>query len=194
MNCGQLTKQQIAKYGQPEERSASHILIKLPLGAAQTEVDQAQTKAQQIADEVRSGAKTFDQVLQEFSLIAPVNGKAATWVLSARACLIVPPLRMRCMPLKSLAKSATRCGCRLVSHVSGWTSITPAQVKPFEEVRETIAQELRRQQAENRFYEITQTLANWATNIPTVWNRRPRRWINDSGKQLVQSPGRRGDR
>jgi peptidyl-prolyl cis-trans isomerase D len=51
-------------------------------------------------------------------------------------------------------------------HIIRLDSITPAQVKPFEEVRESIAQELRQQQAENRFYEITQTLANLGYEHP----------------------------
>ena len=39
-------------------------------------------------------------------------------------------------------------------------------MKPFEEVRETVAMELRQQQAENRFYEITQNLASLAYEHP----------------------------
>ena len=45
---------QIAKYGQPEERSASHLLVKLPLNPGPAEVEQAQIKAKQIADDLHS--------------------------------------------------------------------------------------------------------------------------------------------
>lgn len=45
-------------------------------------------------------------------------------------------------------------------------SITPAQAKPFEEVRDAVTQELRRQKAENQFYEISQNLANLAYEHP----------------------------
>jgi peptidyl-prolyl cis-trans isomerase D len=51
-------------------------------------------------------------------------------------------------------------------HVIRLDNITPAQVKPFEEVRETVATELRQQKAENRFYEISQTLANLGYEHP----------------------------
>ena len=51
-------------------------------------------------------------------------------------------------------------------HVIRLDNITPAQVKPFEEVRETVAAELRQQKAENRFYEISQTLANLGYEHP----------------------------
>jgi peptidyl-prolyl cis-trans isomerase D len=51
-------------------------------------------------------------------------------------------------------------------HVIRLDRLTPAQLKPFEEVRDSIAQELRQQQAENRFYEITQTLANLGYEHP----------------------------
>jgi peptidyl-prolyl cis-trans isomerase D len=43
-------EEQIAKYGRPEERSASHILVKLPLMPVRHRREQARAKAQQMAD------------------------------------------------------------------------------------------------------------------------------------------------
>lgn len=58
-------EEQIAKYGRPEERQASHILVKLPPNASEAEIEQTRAKAQQIASDIRSGAKSFDQIVQE---------------------------------------------------------------------------------------------------------------------------------
>lgn len=58
-------EEQIAKYGRPEERRASHILVRLLPNASDTEVEQARAKAQQIAADIHSGAKSFDHALQE---------------------------------------------------------------------------------------------------------------------------------
>jgi peptidyl-prolyl cis-trans isomerase D len=51
-------------------------------------------------------------------------------------------------------------------HVIRLDNITPGQVKPFEDMREAVAAELRQQKAENRFYEISQTLANLGYEHP----------------------------
>jgi hypothetical protein len=71
----------------------------------------------------------------------------------------------------------------------------PGQVKPFEEVREDVAKELRHQQAENRFYEITQTLANLSYEHPDSLEPAAKALdVNDAGERLVQPPGRGRDR
>jgi parvulin-like peptidyl-prolyl isomerase len=65
--------------------------------------------------------------------------------------------------------------------------ITPAQVKPFEEVRDAVAKELRQQQAENRFTRSRKRSPTSATSIQTAWNLQQGAWSSDSGKRLVQS-------
>lgn len=157
---------QLTKYGQPEERSASHILIKLPLGAAQTEVDQAQTKAQHIADEVRSGAKTFDQVLQEIQSDNSGQWESGDLGVISKGMFDSPALENALYALEKNGEISNPVRMPSGFHVVRLDKITPSQVKPFEEVREIIAQELRQQQAENRFYEITQTLANLGYEHP----------------------------
>jgi peptidyl-prolyl cis-trans isomerase D len=157
---------QITKYGRPEERSASHILVKLPPGAAQTEVDQARTRAQQIADEVRSGAKTFDQALQEVKSDPSGQVEGGDLGVISKGMFDSPALENALYALQKPGEVSEPARMPSGFHIIRLDSITPAQVKPFEEVRESIAQELRQQQAENRFYEITQTLANLGYEHP----------------------------
>lgn len=68
--------------------------------------------------------------------------------------------------LENQAMSAIRWRMPSGFHIIRLDHITPSQTKPFEEVREALAKELRQQQAENRFYEITQNLANLSYEHP----------------------------
>lgn len=157
---------QIAKYGRPEERSASHILVKLPPGAAQTAVDQAQTRAQRIASEIRSGAKTFDQALQEVRSDPSGQVEGGDLGVISKGMFDSPALENALYALQKPSEVSEPVRMPSGFHILRLDSITPAQVKPFEEVRDSIAQELRQQQAENRFYEITQMLANLGYEHP----------------------------
>jgi len=157
---------QIAKYGRPEERSASHILVKLPPGAAPAEVDQAKTTTQQIADAIRSGAKTFDQVLQEIKSDPSGQVEGGDLGVISKGMFDSPALENALYALQKPGEVSEPARMPSGFHILRLDRITPAQVKPFEEVRESIAQELRQQQAENRFYEITQTLANLGYEHP----------------------------
>ncbi len=157
---------QLDKYGRPEERSASHILVKLPLGAAPAEVEQAQAKAQQIASEIRSGAKTFDQALQEVKADPSGQAEGGELGVISKGMFDSPALETALYALEKSGDVSEPVRMPSGFHVVRLDTITPSQVKPFEEVRESIAQELRQQQAENRFYETTQTLANLGYEHP----------------------------
>ena len=157
---------QIAKYGQPEERSASHILVKLAPGATPAEVEQARSRAQQIADAVRSGAKTFDQALQEAKADTSGQIEGGDLGVISKGMFDSPALETALYALNQPGEVSEPTRMPSGFHILRLDRITPAQVKSFEQVRDSIAQELRQQQAENRFYEITQTLANLGYEHP----------------------------
>ncbi len=153
-------QEQIAKYGRPEQRSASHILISLPLNAAQDVVEPARTRAQQIADGIRSGGKSFDQALQEAKAdpVSAVEG-GELGVIS-KGMFDSPAFENALYALQKEGEVSEPVRMPSGFHLIRLDKITPAQVKPFAEVREEVAKEWRQQQAENRLYEISQTLAN----------------------------------
>ncbi len=159
-------EEQIAKYGRPEERQASHILVKLSPSASEAEVEQARTRAQQIADGIRSGAKSFDQALEEAK--ADSSGQLESGGLGTigKGMFDDPALENALFALKQPGEVSDVVRMPEGFHLIRLDGITPAQTKSFEEVRETVAKELRQQQAENRFYEITQNLANVAYEHP----------------------------
>jgi peptidyl-prolyl cis-trans isomerase D len=159
-------EEQIAKYGRPEERSASHILVKLPPNADQDLVEKARVRAQQIADGIRSGGKSFDQALQEVKADASGELEGGELGVIGKGMFDSPVFETALFALSKAGEVSEPVRMPSGFHVIRLDSITPAQVKPFEEVREAVAAELRQQKAENRFYEISQTLANLGYEHP----------------------------
>ena len=157
---------QMDRYGRPEERSASHILIKLSPDATQEEVNQAEAQAQQIADEIRSGGKSFDQALEEVKTDTSGKLEGGDLGVIGKGMLDSPAFENALYALEKVGDVSKPVRMPSGFHVIRMDQLTPAQVKPFEEVRESIAKELRQQKAENRFYEITQTLANFGYEHP----------------------------
>lgn len=157
---------QIAKYGQPEERAASHLLIKLPLNPGPAEVEQAQAKAKQIADELHAGTKTFDQALLDVKTDASGGLEGGELGVIGKGMFDSPAFENALFALEKPGDVSEPVRMPSGFHIIRLDKISPAQVKPFEEVRETVAKELRQQQAENRFYEITQNLANLSYEHP----------------------------
>ncbi|MFO1371017.1 MAG: SurA N-terminal domain-containing protein [Candidatus Competibacteraceae bacterium] len=160
-------QEQIAKYSRPEERKASHILVKLPPNAGQPEVDKARAKAQQLADSIRSGAKSFDQVLQEVKADSSGELEGGELGVISKGMFDSPAFETALYVIQKPGEMSEE-PVRMPSgfHLIRLDEVTPAQIKPFEEVRETVAKELRQQRAESRFYEITQTLANLSYEHP----------------------------
>ncbi|MCP5159542.1 MAG: SurA N-terminal domain-containing protein [Gammaproteobacteria bacterium] len=158
---------QIDRYGRPEERSASHILVKLSPTATQEEVKQVEVEAQRIADEIRSGTKSFDQALAEAQAEAS-SGKLEGGGLGviSKGMFDSPAFEDALYALEKPGDVSEPVRMPSGFHIIRLDQLTPAQVKSFAEVRESLAQELRQQQAENRFYEITQMLANLSYEHP----------------------------
>jgi len=159
-------EEQIAKYGRPEERSASHILVKLPPNAGQDVVEKARVRAQQIADSLRSGGKSFDQALQEVKADASGELEGDALGVIGKGMFDSPAFENALFALPKAGEVSEPVQMPSGFHVIRLDGITPAQVKPFEEVREAVAAELRQQKAESHFYEISQTLANLGYEHP----------------------------
>ena len=159
-------QEQLAKYGQPEERSASHILVKLPPNASEDVVEKARVRAQQIADGIRSGGKSFDQALREVKSDASGELEGAELGVIGKGMFDNPAFETALFALPKAGEVSEPVRMPLGFHIIRLDNITPAQVKPFEEVREAVAAELRQQKAENRLYEISQTLANLGYEHP----------------------------
>jgi peptidyl-prolyl cis-trans isomerase D len=154
------------KYGRPEERQASHILVKLPAGATPEAVAQAEARARDIATSIRSGTKSFDQALQDARTDSSGQIEGSQLGTIGKGMFDSPAFETALFALQKPGDVSEPVRMPSGFHVIRLDGITPAQVKSFEDVRDAVAHELRQQQAENRFYEITQTLANLSYEHP----------------------------
>jgi len=159
-------EEQIAKYGQPEERQASHILVKLAPDAGESDIEKARAKAQQMAESIRSSAKNFEQLLTEVKADGSGQVEGGDLGTIGKGMFDDPALENALFALKEPGDISEVVRMPAGFHVIRLDAIIPAQTKPFEEVRDAVAKELRQQQAETRFYEITQNLANLAYEHP----------------------------
>ncbi|MDS4042210.1 MAG: SurA N-terminal domain-containing protein [Candidatus Competibacter sp.] len=159
-------EEQIAKHGQSEERSASHILVKLPPNAGQEQVEKARATAQRIADDIRSGAKSFDQTLGEIKTGQSDELEGGELGVIGKGMFDSPAFENTLYAMGKPGETSEPVRMPAGFHIIRLDSITPARAKPFEEVRETVAREIRQQKAENRFYEIVQNLANLSYEHP----------------------------
>ncbi len=157
-------QEQIAKYTQPEERSASHILITLPATASDAEVDEAQHRAQTLYDAITSGTKTFDQALQEAQNAEDMEG-AELGVIS-KGFYEDPAFEAALYNLNAVGDISEPVRTRFGLHIIRLDNITPENVESFDEVRDELVQQLRLRKSENRFYDMSETLANWIYEQP----------------------------
>ncbi|MEI2741618.1 MAG: SurA N-terminal domain-containing protein [Candidatus Competibacter sp.] len=159
-------EEQLVKYGRPEERKASHILVKLAANASEADIEQARVKAQQIADSLRAGARSFDQAAAEAKADASGQLESGDLGVIGKGMFDDPALENALFALKEPGEVSGVVRMPAGFQLIRLDGVIPAQVKPFEDVREQVAKDLRQQQAENRFYEITQNLANLAYEHP----------------------------
>lgn len=159
-------QEQAARYSQPEERSASHILVQLPPNASAVEVETARARAQRIADTIRSGEQSFEQALRD-ARADPAGGiEGGTLGVISQGLFDSPAFEIALYALEEPGAVSEPVRMPSGFHIVRLDQITPAQVQPFEEVREAVAAELRQQKAENRFYDVIQMLANLGFEHP----------------------------
>jgi peptidyl-prolyl cis-trans isomerase D len=159
-------QEQAARYIQPEERSASHILVQLPPNASAVEVETARARAQRIADTIRSGEQSLEQALRD-AQADPAGGiEGGTLGVISQGLFDSPAFEIALYALEEPGAVSEPVRMPSGFHIVRLDQITPAQVQPFEEVREAVAAELRQQKAENRFYDVIQMLANLGFEHP----------------------------
>jgi len=154
----QLYQEQKAKYVQPEERKASHILVTVPAGADTATVDKARERAKAIHDEISAGAKTFAQALQDAQKENDIQGGDLGSI--GRGMYKEPVFEDTLFALQKVGDISEPVQTSFGFHIIQLDGIVPEKVTSFAEVREGLAKEWRLQQAENRFYDLSEKLTN----------------------------------
>ena len=148
-------EQQLERYGQPEERSASHILAPLTADASPEQIEQARAQAQTISDAIKTGAKTFQQAMEEAANNANLEADELGVIGQG---MLGSAFEDSLFELKAVNDVSEPVQTSFGFHIIRLDGITPAQLKPFEEVREELIAELQLREAENHFYEVANDL------------------------------------
>ncbi|MBS0318930.1 MAG: SurA N-terminal domain-containing protein [Proteobacteria bacterium] len=139
----------LAAYGQPEERSASHILIAVKPDASAAEKAAAKKKAEDIAAQVRANPGKFAEIAKAQSEdpgSAPQGGDLGSFAHDT----MVKPFADAAFAAKVgdiVGPVQTDFGW----HVIKVTGITPAKVKPFDEVKGDIEKQLKAAKIQQQF-------------------------------------------
>jgi peptidyl-prolyl cis-trans isomerase D len=142
-------EQNQARFGTKEERRASHILITAPASASAADREKAKAKAQQLLAEVKKAPATFADVARKNSQDPGSAEKGGDLDFVTRGAM-VKPFDDAMFALKKGDISEV-IETEFGYHIIRLTDIKPAVVPPFEQVRATIENDVRAQQATQEF-------------------------------------------
>ncbi len=152
-----------ADFGLPEERRASHILVAVPKDADEAEVEAARRKALEIKKEIDGGA-SFETLARERSDDPGSAKKGGDLGYFSRGVMDAPfeEAVFAMQPGEITGPVRSRFGF----HVIRLDDIRKGAVKPFEEVRDRLRDEIVESQAEERFYDLADRLTDLAFENP----------------------------
>jgi len=142
-------EQNTARFGTKEERRASHILITAPASAPAADRAKAKAKAEQLLAEVKKAPATFADVARKNSQDPGSAEKGGDLDFVTRGAM-VKPFEDAMFALKK-GEISDVVETEFGYHIIRLADIKPAVVPPFEQVRATIENEVRAQQATQEF-------------------------------------------
>lgn len=148
-----------ARFGIEESREAAHILV-----SVEAEGDAAKSKARAKAEEIyrdlQKNPAGFAQAAKKHSGDPGSAGQGGSLGRVTRGSMKdVPEFEQALFALKE-GEISRPVETKLGFHIIRAAAIQPAQIKPFEEVREGIEKELRKQLAGRRFAELADNFNN----------------------------------
>ncbi len=184
------------RYRNPETRRTSHILIQVPQDADDAAVASAEKKAVELTDRARSD-EDFAALAREHSddTGSAVNG-GDLGVLASD--VMVKPFEDAANALTSTGQVSDPVRTRFGFHVIKLTELVPEKVKPFDDVKEEVAGELKKRLAEEQFVERAETFSNLVYEQPDSLEAAAAElqldieqsdWFSrDSGEDMASSP------
>ncbi|BEP34899.1 SurA N-terminal domain-containing protein [Variovorax sp. V59] len=151
-------EQNTARFGTKEERRASHILITAPASAPAADRAKAKARAEQLLAEVRKAPATFADVARKNSQDPGSAEKGGDLDFVTRGAM-VKPFEDALFALKK-GDISDVVETEFGYHIIRLADIKPAVVPPFEQVRATIENEVRAQQATQEFAKAAETFTD----------------------------------
>jgi peptidyl-prolyl cis-trans isomerase D len=162
----QLEQQEVKKYydehqreyGVPESRQASHILIAVDRSAGEEAKQKAKAQAERIAAELKQNPASFAELAKKHSQDPGSAAKGGDLGTFSRGAMVkaFDAAVFSMKPGEISAPVETEYGY----HIIRVTGVAPGQIKPFEQVRPEIENELKKQRAGRRFAELADQFNN----------------------------------
>ncbi|MCD8516271.1 MAG: SurA N-terminal domain-containing protein [Burkholderiaceae bacterium] len=151
-------QQNQARFGQPEQRRVSHILREVAPDADQAAKDAARAKAQEIADQLRADPSQFAALAAELSQDPGSSNQGGDlgWISKDT---LVPEVEDAVFKLEPNTISEV-IESPFGYHVAVVTDVQPASIKPLDQVKEEVQDEVLRQMASVRFADLATELTN----------------------------------
>jgi peptidyl-prolyl cis-trans isomerase D len=152
------------RFETPEQRRASHILIAVAPNASEAEKKAAAEKAARLAEEARKNPAAFAELAKKNSQDpgSAVNGGDLGFF---DRTAMVKPFADAAFGLKKGEVSAP-VSSKFGYHVIYLTDIRPGRTLSFEETRDEIVAELKKQQAERKFNELADKFSSMVYEQP----------------------------
>jgi len=151
-------KQNQARYGQPERRRVSHILIEVPASADATAKAKALELATDLAKRAGADPSAFAALAKQYSQDPGSSNEGGDlgWISKN---MLVPQVENAVFSLDK-GKISQVVESPFGYHVVYVTDVQPASVKPLADVKADIAAEIRKQIAADRFAELAAKMTN----------------------------------
>lgn len=147
-----------ADFDVPEQRRAAHILIAVAAKATQAEQDAAKAKAEQLLQQIKQNPAKFAELARKNSQDTGSAENGGDLGFIGRNMMVKPfedaAFALKQDEISDLVK--TDFGYHIVKLVA----IKPAKLPPFDEVRESVANKLRQQKANDKFAELAEKFSN----------------------------------
>lgn len=148
----------LSKYGEPEQRRASHILISVKSGANDEEKRKARGRAEGVLARLRKSPGSFADLAKKESGDPGSASQGGDLGFFARG-MMVRPFEEAAFRLKP-GEISDPVESDFGFHIIKVTGIRPGKVKTLEEVRPEIERELKKQQAGRHFAEAAEAFSN----------------------------------
>lgn len=156
--------EQSGRFLRPEERVASYALLPLDPAAEGAAIEAARTRMQDIRSELAAGELTLERLQQR-------SGGESTDIEIGELGVVVegmldPSAEQALAQLTEAGQFTEVVRNDFGFQILRLDEFRPAQVRPFEQVKDELAADIRRERGENRFYELADELATLTYENP----------------------------
>ncbi len=158
-----LYEKEAERFRQPERRSVRHILVQVPRGSDEAAQQAARQRAEQVLSRLRQG-EDFATLAKEVSEDPGSADQGGDLGLIERG--MMDPVFERAAYALEAGVLSEPVQSAFGFHILRVDQVVPEQVKPFDAVKDELAQGARKKQMEGQYFELAERLANLTYEHP----------------------------